>query len=78
MVPPMASPGHEAESKQLLEAQLRATLDVIPAYAWYANPSGGFTFVTNELRITLVSRKTISSISESTWAQRRILICRIS
>jgi len=30
---------------QLFEAQLRATLNVIPAYAWYAAPSGGLTFV---------------------------------
>src|SRR6266478_9563975 len=37
--------GHESESKQLLEAQLRATLDVIPAYTWYASPSGALTFV---------------------------------
>jgi PAS domain S-box-containing protein len=28
-----------------IEPQLRATLDMIPAYAWYANPSGGLTFV---------------------------------
>jgi len=28
-----------------LEAQLRATLDKIPAYTWYANPAGGLTFV---------------------------------
>jgi PAS domain S-box-containing protein len=41
----MTSPGHEPESKQVLEAQLRATLDVIPAYTWYAAPSGGLTFV---------------------------------
>jgi PAS domain S-box-containing protein len=41
----MASLGHESESKQLLEAQLRATLDVIPAYTWYADPSGALTFV---------------------------------
>src|ERR1700759_2592490 len=26
-------------------AQLRATLDVIPAYTWYAAPSGALTFV---------------------------------
>ena len=45
MMPAMASPGHEFESKQALEAQLRATLDVIPAYAWYAAPSGALTFV---------------------------------
>jgi PAS domain S-box-containing protein len=32
----------------LLEAQLRATLNVIPAYTWYALPSGALTFV-NEL-----------------------------
>ena len=28
-----------------LEAQLRATLNVIPAYTWYAAPSGALTFV---------------------------------
>jgi PAS domain S-box-containing protein len=44
-MPAMASPGHESESKQVLEAQLRATLDVIPAYTWYADPSGALTFV---------------------------------
>jgi PAS domain S-box-containing protein len=43
----MASPGLESNSKHLLEAQLRATLNVIPAYTWYATPSGGLTF-TNE------------------------------
>ena len=41
----MASSGHESESKQVLEAQLRATLEVIPAYTWYAVPSGALTFV---------------------------------
>jgi formate hydrogenlyase transcriptional activator len=41
----MASSGHESETKQVLEAQLRATLDVIPAYTWYTNPSGALTFV---------------------------------
>src|SRR5260370_31605361 len=25
--------------------QLQATLDKIPAYTWYANPTGGLTFV---------------------------------
>jgi PAS domain S-box-containing protein len=30
---------------QRLEAQLRATLNVIPAYTWYAPPSGALTFV---------------------------------
>jgi len=29
----------------LVEAQLQATLDRIPAYTWYANPTGGLTFV---------------------------------
>lgn len=28
-----------------LEAQLQATLNIIPAYAWYAVPSGALTFV---------------------------------
>jgi PAS domain S-box-containing protein len=44
-MPAMVSPGHESESKQVLEAQLRATLEVIPAYTWYALPSGALTFV---------------------------------
>src|ERR1700740_3379400 len=44
-MPAVASPGHESESKQPLEAQLRATLNVIPAYTWYAAPSGALTFV---------------------------------
>jgi PAS domain-containing protein len=30
---------------QSLEAQLRATLNMIPAYTWYAVPSGRLTFV---------------------------------
>src|SRR5271168_1961186 len=45
MMPAMASTGHESESKQVLESQLRATLDLIPAYTWYALPSGALTFV---------------------------------
>jgi PAS domain S-box-containing protein len=41
---------HELRQKKAEEqpgsaAQLQATLNVIPAYAWYANPSGGLTFV---------------------------------
>src|SRR6476620_7004263 len=30
---------------QTLEAQLRATLNMIPASMWYATPSGGLVFV---------------------------------
>ena len=45
MMPSMASPGLTPESNRVLETQLRATLNVIPAYTWYANPSGGLTFV---------------------------------
>src|SRR6266403_6109920 len=30
---------------QPFEAQLRATLNMIPAYTWYATPSGGLIFV---------------------------------
>jgi formate hydrogenlyase transcriptional activator len=41
--------GAESGSKHALEAQLRATIDVIPAYTWYANPSGGLTFVNERL-----------------------------
>ena len=30
---------------QSLEAQLRSTLNLIPAYTWYAAPAGALTFV---------------------------------
>jgi formate hydrogenlyase transcriptional activator len=41
----MVSQDDKSESKHLLEGQLRATLDVIPAFAWYASPSGSLMFV---------------------------------
>ena len=34
-----------AEKRRPLEAELQATLNVIPAYTWYALPSGALTFV---------------------------------
>src|SRR5258706_337079 len=37
--------GKKAEEQCRFLAQLRATLNVIPAYTWYAAPSGGITFV---------------------------------
>src|SRR5712675_1354502 len=37
--------GKKAEEQLEFAAQLQATLNVIPAYAWYAAPSGGLTFV---------------------------------
>ena len=37
--------GVAALKRPELEAQLRATLNVIPAYTWYADPSGALTFV---------------------------------
>jgi PAS domain-containing protein len=33
------------QQRTSLEAQLQATLNVIPAYTWYAGPSGALTFV---------------------------------
>jgi PAS domain S-box-containing protein len=40
------SPVHDiAQQYPRLEAQLQSTLNVIPAYTWYALPSGGLTFV---------------------------------
>jgi PAS domain S-box-containing protein len=35
----------KAEEQSRFLAQLRATLNMIPAYTWYAAPSGGLTFV---------------------------------
>jgi PAS domain S-box-containing protein len=37
--------GKQAEEQSRFLVQLQATLNVIPAYAWYAAPSGGLTFV---------------------------------
>ena len=49
MILTMTSPTHKRESKLLLEAQLRATLNIVPAYAWYAAPSGALRFVNERL-----------------------------
>jgi PAS domain S-box-containing protein len=43
MMPAMASLAAKSESE--LQAQLQATLNIIPAYSWYADPSGALTFV---------------------------------
>ena len=40
-----AKDGKKAEKETGFTAQLQATLNVIPAYTWYAAPSGGLTFV---------------------------------
>ena len=37
--------GKKAEEQSKFLAQLQASLNVIPAYTWYAAPSGGLTFV---------------------------------
>ena len=37
--------GKKAEEQPGSAAQLQATLNVVPAYTWYAAPSGGLTFV---------------------------------
>ena len=37
--------GKWAEEQSKVATQLRATINVIPAYTWYAAPSGGLTFV---------------------------------
>jgi PAS domain S-box-containing protein len=37
--------GKEAEEQSTFLAQLRAILNVLPAYTWYAPPSGSLTFV---------------------------------
>src|SRR5258708_5838863 len=37
--------GKRAEEQPRFAAQLQASLNVIPAYTWYAAPSGGLTFV---------------------------------
>jgi PAS domain S-box-containing protein len=37
--------GAAVRKRPEFEAQLRATLNVIPAYTWYADPSGALTFV---------------------------------
>ena len=45
----MASSRYQPQSKQLLEAELQATLNLIPAYTWYADSSGALTFVNERL-----------------------------
>jgi PAS domain-containing protein len=43
-MPAMDLTAYESESKQVLKAQLRATLEVIPVYTWYAPLSGALIF----------------------------------
>jgi hypothetical protein len=38
-----------SERRSSLEAQLQATLNVIPAHTWYAGPSGALTFVNTRI-----------------------------
>src|SRR6202051_846077 len=45
----MASSRHEPEAKHLLEREVQVTLDLIPAYTWYADPTGALTFVNERL-----------------------------
>jgi hypothetical protein len=40
-----------------LDAQLQATLNIIPAYAWYAAPSGALAFVNEQAPTIWVSQK---------------------
>jgi PAS domain S-box-containing protein len=49
MMSVVASSRHEPEAKHLLERELQVTLDLIPAYTWYADPSGSLTFVNERL-----------------------------
>jgi hypothetical protein len=63
----MASPAHEPESKQRFEAQLQATLNVIPAFVWYAAPSGALRFlcggqVTGWFRRRWCQRRSLSPV----------------
>jgi PAS domain S-box-containing protein len=41
----LTAEGKRDEEQPRFAAQLKATLNVIPAYTWYAAPSGGLTFV---------------------------------
>ena len=43
------------------DAQLQATLNLVPAYAWYALPSGALTFVNERTPIILVCLEIILS-----------------
>jgi PAS domain-containing protein len=47
ITPTMVSLANKSESGR--EAPLQATLNVIPAYTWYALPSGALTFVNERL-----------------------------
>jgi PAS domain-containing protein len=52
-----------------LEAQLQATLNIVPAYAWYALPNGALTFVNERTADFLVSQEIILSVAVQTLAR---------
>ena len=60
--------GKKAEEQPGFAAQLQATLNVLPAYTWYATPSGGLTFVNKRTADFLGLPKIIPYVSASTLA----------
>jgi len=44
---------------------LQATLNVIPAYTWYAAPSGALTFVNKRTADYLPSKTLVGNVKES-------------
>jgi len=68
--------GKKAEEQSRFLAQLQASLNVIPAYTWYAAPSGGLTFVNKRTADYLGLRKIIRYVWASTLARSGTPISR--
>jgi hypothetical protein len=65
--------GTAASEKRLtIEAQLRATANVIPGHVWYATPSGALIFVNSEAPIISRYPRTILFVSVSISAENGI------
>ena len=62
-----------SEKQSSIEAQLRATVNVIPAHVWYANPSGALVFVNSRSADYLGLPKDHLFVWESTLVERGIL-----
>jgi hypothetical protein len=64
-----------------LEAQLQATLNIVPAYAWYALPNGALTFVNERtadyLRLPKDHRLRLGTHTDADWHATSLFCIRM-
>ena len=62
---------------RILQHNCRATLNVIPAFTWYASPSGALTFVNKRLRVRLTRDAVALAAMLFPQAKRSFVVLKI-